>query len=265
MKYETHPSMATAICEAVAEHLCASLIATTDAVADIVQERRVNEAIVGMRKVEGLTAEELVRYQRIIGQKTGDRLAAAARISRDALTAPAGHRTWLSAVHDAACALFHRAMVDYTDGRACDPLRLLTAQTILIATVHAVGVLGLPANGEAKRRPTAIRELDPGDYPDPAVRRAIVEAAFNEDADSIALLRARSCQTTSDMHGRISLLLAALADDDDRRLHVRYLAGRILAEEPEAFSVTIKPVLAQPPPVTPAALIDRARDLARSL
>ncbi|WP_137787767.1 hypothetical protein [Sphingomonas sp. 3P27F8] len=139
------------------------------------------------------------------------------------------------------------------------------AQTILIATVHAIGVLGLPIKGAERRRPTATREFDPGDYPDPAIRRAIVRSAFNQDAASVATLRAHSCLPGVDANGRISLLLAALVDDGDLALQLRQLAGRILAEDPGTFSITENVGNAHPPPRKSQTLFDRARNLARPL
>ena len=264
MKHPPAP-LATAICEAVVAQLAERLLAGIDPLQSIVQERRVNEAIVGQREVKSLAAAELVQYQQLIGQKTGKQIAAAIRLTHEAMSAPSGLRKWFGKVHTDACKLFNRVLEEYADGTDRDPLRLLAVQTVLIAVTHARGLLGLPIQGAAKRKYTAAREFEPADYPEQAVRDSIVLLAFGGDADGAATLRALSLNPAHDRDGRIMLLLAAHdGDDASAKDAFRRLAGRIMAAEPRRFIVR-RPSASLPRPaaVAPATLFDRARDAAQ--
>lgn len=263
MKHAPPSPLAAAICETAVQHICARLLAGVDALETIAQEQRVDEAIVGLRLVESLGAEETVRYQQLIGHKAGKQIADAVRLSREALNTTSGHRMWFAAVHERASNLFNRALIDYADGSDRDPLRLLVAQTVLIAVTHARGLLGMPKEASAKRKPVAAREFEPADYPDPTLREAIVLAAFGDDNDSVATLRTFSCTPDHDEDGRVTLLLAAHASDDvELKAALRRLAARIIAEAPDCFTVQRR-VRPSPPPTSSVSLLERARQAAR--
>lgn len=255
--------LAQAICEAFVSHAVAKLLETVDSLDPIGRERRVNEALAGLRELESLGAEELVAYQKLVGHKVGEQLAVAARVSREALASPLGYRKWFSAVHYDVNVLFNRALEDYADGSDRDPIRLLFAQTLLIADAHARGLLGMPLKGPNKRKYTAAREFEPDDYPDPDVRQSIALMTFNDDVEAIATLRALSLTTDHDQDGRITLLLAAHGGDDaDSKAALYRLAGRIIGAEPDRFQVQRR-LAPSPTSMASHTLQDRARRAAQ--
>lgn len=236
----TSSDLTVALFEVAAAVLCASLLKGVSELDAVTVDQHVNEALAGIRNAESLGADALARYQDIIAKKTGEKLASAARLANDSLGNGTGYSVWISSTHDRAIHLFNRALDSHASGRKSGSLRnLLVAQTFLISVTHSMGLLGMPLKGAAKKRTsTASRQFLPEDYPDREVRAAIVEMAFNDDTVSTAYLRSLCLKPEYDRDGRISQLVAAYQSSGDLLASVRLLAGHIIADEPEMFSVS---------------------------
>ena len=169
-----------------------------------------------------------------IAGKVGSNLA---RLSRDARAAPDGLRRWLGDAHQAALIAFHQTASEYRSGEAT-ALDLFLAQIALAGIAEARGFLGIPVEAKDRPKPRNVRSFEPEDYPDRDVRAAIVEAAFNRDGTSIALLRACEATAEHDAKGQVTLVLACLASsDDDMRSHLAALAGKIVVKDGKSITI----------------------------
>ena len=225
--------------KAIASVLCAELIKGVTEMDKVTCDQHVNEALASLREIESLGTEAFMHYRNIVADQCAEKLASAARLATDALGNGLGYRVWMNAAHERAINLFNRKLVDCASNDSPTALfQLVIAQTFLMSTTRAMGLLGLSIKGPAKRRPTAIRKLLPTDYPDEDIRAAVVETAFGDREIGAAYLRSRSRDPEHDQDGRISQLIAAHEAGGDLFASVQSLAGHIIAADPAMFSVS---------------------------
>jgi hypothetical protein len=189
--------------------------------------RLANEAIKASSELETLTAKVAERVFEITADKTAAKLVSAVRVSEEALDSDDGTRRWLGTAHRTSLAAFRKTIFDHDHGKA-DAIDLFLAQVTLAGAARARGLLGIPVPAHKLRDSRNVRPFVASDYPASDVRVAIVRAAFEADAGSIALLRSRAGTLPDDKIGQITLIVSAI-DGDDTIMHQELgaLAGKL--------------------------------------
>ncbi|RSY79348.1 hypothetical protein DAH66_17435 [Sphingomonas koreensis] len=199
--------------------------------------RLAHVAIAASRDVEQLTARVADEVKAILADKIGTELASAARLSRDALASHDGQRRWLQSAHKAALNTFHATAEDCRAGKA-SAFDLFLAQVALAGIARARGLLGIPIEAVETRKMRYVQVFAPADYPDPALRAAIVGAVFNADEASLSLIRTRAGRVPHDDKGQITVLLDAIDSEDQHlRASLTALAGQIIGEDRQRFEI----------------------------